>query len=1122
MANPIKASDLYSDSGDLQKLIAELKEVQRQMESLKKTAAQLESQNSKLTSSTALQRESIEGTAAQADEVKKRYDKYADSLGDTAVKIAALKNAQIKINQINKAEAKILTEKEGSYNRLSAQYTLNKLRLNQLSAEERKNTKSGQDLVKTTNDIYQEMKRLQEETGKHVLSVGDYTKGIREASKEQKKLSAELNETKKLQAEAAKGSKQSEAALKQYNEEVKSLTKQIDNLGTVTGKTSEDFEEGFIDSLSSMEGAAGQAGQGIKGLGQTFKALLANPVVLVIAAIVAGLSLLFSAFQKSAKGSELLSKGAALLDGAMSLVVGLVDTLIIGFENLFNDPIGSIKEFGQAIIDNVLNRFKAIPKLLDAAGRAIKNLLTGNFEEAKEAAKDFGSASVQAFSGLDGAEQKAVVAGLEDLKNKIEDTTAAFLKLDAAKLSARRANRSLARSIEAIITAEELAKSIADDSTKSFEVREKAREEAAKKLEARSKKEIQIARNNLSVINQELSQRQANGEKVEDLLDSQVEAYKALSGAEREFTLSVRDNEKTRDELKQDRLEKDLDILIDGFDNQKTINERLLNDERLTLDQRKDLLKETSQLSDQTFAKQIQTVQEFTGIAIDENDLINESNAVTLNEKIRGLGLSEIIEGRLLEVIRERRIANQDLNEAEVSLAEKTRSEGLKTLEVAQSVAKSDFDLTKATEEQKVQFAIDQKQKELDAIRALNESQSALLPKIDTSELEAEIRTLFDGLSEGRRKTALEIFDEQAALAESEFNLLESTEAEKTTFRLEAEKERLQKILDLNEKFGSDLSSVQLQIFKNQIAAINNELGKIGADGGITDIYDLFGFDLDDPEKEAITKSVTFVKDQLTGLADKRAEVAAQNVQQANADISEAQRSLDVEIQNRNAGFANEVSTAKARLAEARKNQVIALKEQEKAQQAQARIQTLEQGVNLVTASTKIWAEVSPFLAIPLIAVMFGSFVAAKIRAASLTKKKFEKGGLEVIGGGSHASGNDTPLGFQSGGADAYGEAGEAHAIIPKGSTRKYKKILPDIVNSLRKGNFESKFQRMNAGSASSDSVFNLMAGSASSDMGKVEEELATIRKQGERSFSFDSDGNVKSERYKNLVRIYV
>lgn len=70
---------------------------------------------------------------------------------------------------------KINQSAEGSYNRLSAQYSLNKIYLNNMTKAERENTGEGRKLVEQTKEIYEEMKRLQEATGKFQLNVGNYT-----------------------------------------------------------------------------------------------------------------------------------------------------------------------------------------------------------------------------------------------------------------------------------------------------------------------------------------------------------------------------------------------------------------------------------------------------------------------------------------------------------------------------------------------------------------------------------------------------------------------------------------------------------------------------------------------------------------------------------------------------------------------------------------------------------------------------------------------------------------------------------------------------------------------------------------------------------------------------------
>lgn len=80
------------------------------------------------------------------------------------------------VNEITKLQVIIAREQEGSYNRLAAQYALNKIYLNKMSEAERTTTASGIALVKQTDEIYSSMIRLQEATGKHTLSVGNYKK----------------------------------------------------------------------------------------------------------------------------------------------------------------------------------------------------------------------------------------------------------------------------------------------------------------------------------------------------------------------------------------------------------------------------------------------------------------------------------------------------------------------------------------------------------------------------------------------------------------------------------------------------------------------------------------------------------------------------------------------------------------------------------------------------------------------------------------------------------------------------------------------------------------------------------------------------------------------------------
>ncbi len=124
-----------------------------------------------------------------------------------------------------------------------------------------------------------------------------------------------------------------------------------------------------------------------------------------------------------------------------------------------------------------------------------------------------------------------------------------------------------------------------------------------------------------------------------------------------------------------------MDILIDGFDNVKTINEKIISDDSRTFEERRKMLDDLKNLSNDSFGEQIKTIEQFTDKAVDANDLLATSDAKLLNEKIRSLGLSEIIEGRLLEIIRERRTATSDLAELEKQINDEQKEADLENAE---------------------------------------------------------------------------------------------------------------------------------------------------------------------------------------------------------------------------------------------------------------------------------------------------------------------------------------------------------------------------------------------------------------------------------------------------------
>lgn len=106
-----------------------------------------------------------------------------------------------------------------------------------------------------------------------------------------------------------------------------------------------------------------------------------------------------------------------------------------------------------------------------------------------------------------------------------------------------------------------------------------------------------------------------------------------------------------------------------------------------------------------------------------------------------------------------------------------------------------------------------------------NERQTALLQnqqkptgqQQDAGAINASFDAKGAGIEDEYLQAQLQIFDQQQALAQSEFDLLRNSEARKTQFRLQAEKERLQKVLELNQQAANKLSDVEVQTIQNTI-----------------------------------------------------------------------------------------------------------------------------------------------------------------------------------------------------------------------------------------------------------------------------------------------------------------
>lgn len=355
---------------------------------------------------------------------------------------------------------------------------------------------------------------------------------------------------------------------------------------------------------------------------------------------------------------------------------------------------------------------------------------------------------------------------------------------------------------------------------------------------------------------------------------------------------------------------------------------------------------------------------------------------------------------------------------------------------------------------------------------------------------------------------------QQQQQAEAEIDLLDTTEKRKTVLKLKAEKERLEKTLALQKQYSNSFTAEQIKETETQIRAVDQKIKEAEQPN---DIYDLFGLNLNDDQKEAINESIDFAMEQLTTFAEKRVEIANQNLERADEEVENAQRVLNAEITARDKGYANNVQNAQKELELAKRNQQKALQEQQKALKQQQAIQTVQEMGNLVASTALIWSQLGFPAAIPAIAIMWASFAASKIKAAQLAKQQetYGEGTVELLSGGSHQSGNDIDLGTKPDGTRRRAEGGEFFAVINKRNSRRFRRYIPDVIKSFNNGTFAHKYlnsYNMDGVNVQIDNTPNL------DEMGK---DIRAIRKQNESKRYIDGNGNtvIINGNHKRIIK---
>lgn len=1004
-----------------------------------KRLIELKRKISELTSSRRQQQATIDPIAQAQQKLA-----YAQSEENQQLK---LYSTQIKeANRVAQLQATIAASAEGSYNRLSAQYELNKIKLNQMSAAQREAVDTGKKLEAETNEIYQQMIKLQEATGNYRLSVGHYQRtwdglgiSISQVVRELPAAAVSLN-TFFLGISNN---------IPMVVDEINRLRKQ-NKLLAAEGKEQISVTKSVVKSLFSWNTA---------------------------------LVVLLTVF--SMHGKEIITwidKTLAGRDAAKSFEDALED---------LNNELGkgSTGSYGQQI--------------------AVLRRLSENW-------KDLGD-------------------NIKAQTQWIKDNEKEFSKLDITIDSINDANNAFVDNTESVVAA--------------YKARAKA--EAALNIVSQRYQKLLAAEN------------KAETEKVREygFFDKTMNYFKALwggiSGPDSDLSLGTRlkkQRQRNVESLQKDAksLEQEVESYFNVWKFYEDQADALFKEIGLEESHKKDKRGRTprdadDRLNNLALAAEKAYQKSRTEIERDENKKRRVEAFASFNQEIADLNdkysrIQKILNGqnekykKLTESQKETAIKALDDIENAIKNKQKGLTLSLDLLNIDVEIQKAEqllelLELEGEVSKKGSYEELSNSLKRLDVERQIALLKNAQLPEAKRQPTSA-INASFD------KQKAITVgsfnmssFDEQQALDEAVFNEVKRSETEITRFKLEQEKARWQEQIRLAEAGGLDWSQAQIDAAKATIKGIDRELSElddfiknIGKKGLGGTLLEKLGFD--DDQIDALKDAVNIVIEQLQSIMDAEVELAEQAVEAAEARVEAAQKAYDAEVEARNNGYANNVATAKKELEQEKKNQQEKQKMLQAAQKRQEAMNTVTQASSLVTASANLWSSfssipiVGPALALAAIATMWTSFAVAKIKAKQVTASQsdeYGEGGLEFLEGGSHASGDDIDLGVKNKKKRRMrAEGGEALAIISKKRTRKYKKILPDVINSLNKGTFEDKY--LNA-FASSDGLNISLNSNGSVDLSKIEDDVRSIRKQSETKYYTLPNGTVVIQ-HKNVKRI--
>lgn len=1023
-------------------------------------------------------------------------------------------NAEIRqANQLAKLQAQLNNSAVGSYNQLAAQYEINKIKLNAMGQQQRATTAEGKKLEEETLAIYRQMIHLQEATGNYKLSVGHYEKAWNGLGNAMNQI---IRETPSMAVSLNTFFLAISNNLPILWDEI-DRTREKNKLLRAEGKPTQSVVKTIVSSIFSW---------------QTALIILISALSYNGEEILRWIKLAWSGQKAIAEMDDVIeSVSDKMKDSTKQLgeQIAILRRLSIEWQNLG----GNLKKQKQFVKDNQ-TEFSKLDVSINNVNDAEKLLVshTTEFTDALEARAKATAAMQVAAEYYGKAIQKQF-----DFETTYKDKPNWWQRLAAGgivglfggdkKYTQKTYNKNkkqLQTQIEKEIAydndfaekAVKLAGNYYDEVDKLYK---KIGLDYHHKSGGRSRTQRQrdltdtIWKNDLSIQKKyeasiTMLQRDEFAKRKQEAVDAAEATIREMQEKFRKNQVFLAGKEGTKpltQEQKQqiEKQQKEIAAIIENTQRKLNLDLQDIEDERQIDEITK--LRQTMKFRYDAVADEIEKEKKLRLQQLDDREAAYTTKAATIGDDKEAVVTGTASKEQLAAWHKERVQIESQYDKI--------------ILDLRARQIEGQLELVRKGSKEERQLLLDQ----VETARKLALAENRAKP-IEQQESESHINARFNKkkiqVSGSNRLTN---FTQQQELAKSEFDLSKHTADEIKKYELEQEIALWKEKIRLAKTGALDWSQTQIDTAHNTVAKLQQELskvndslsfiGRVGKYGPSGALLSYMGFD--DDGLQAWNDAVSQVVSNLQEIAQAEVDIAQAAVDAAEKRVEAAQTAYDAEVEGRNNGYANQVATKKKELQQEKKNMQEKQKLLEQAQKRQEAVNTLTQASSLITASANIWEAMSgvpiigPALALAAIATMWTSFAVAKVKAKQATRaanQEYGEGGLEFLEGGSHASGNDIDLHQRnSEGRNMRAEGGEAMAIINKRNTRKYKRVLPDIVNSLNKGTFEEKFANAFANGETVQNKF--IQTESRADLTKLENGVEAIKKQNSERIYALSDG---------------